>query len=126
MRCRLDKRSLDGPWQTQFTRTPSAIWSSAIARVSCTTAPLEAAYAAAPRVPTRPRLEAMLMMLPPPPAIMCGNTYRETQEDAAHVGGRQRVPFVDPGVDNTAEIDDSSVVEQHVDAAEVLHDLCNH
>jgi hypothetical protein len=48
------------------------------------------------------------------------------QEDTAHVGGHQRIPLVDPGIDDTAEIDDSSVVEQHVDAADMLHDLRNH
>ena len=60
------------PGQTQLIRTPSGPWSSARLRVSRTTPPLAAQYAARVCPPRVPAVDAMLTMQPEPAAIMAG------------------------------------------------------
>ena len=65
-------RRVDRPGQTALTRIPSPTWSIASARVSATTAPFDAEYAARFRSPTSAATDATLTIEPPPRAIMPG------------------------------------------------------
>jgi hypothetical protein len=56
----------------QFTRMPSLTWSSAIARVSASTAPFDAQYAARLRRPTSAATDAMFTIDPRPRAAIAG------------------------------------------------------
>ena len=57
---------------TAFTRTPSAAWSTAIARVSEISAPLLATYAAAPGCAAWACAEETLTIAPPPRSRISG------------------------------------------------------
>src|SRR5947209_5478802 len=63
------------PGQMQLMRMLSRPWSSAMARVNWTTAPLEAQYAAARTPPASPQPDPMLMMLPPPAPVYVNNPH---------------------------------------------------
>ncbi|CRE30179.1 Uncharacterised protein [Bordetella pertussis] len=63
------------PGATQLMRIPSVAWSSAMARVSAATAPLEAQYAARWRKPTSAPADAVLTITPAPWRCMIGMTY---------------------------------------------------
>src|SRR5436309_12926081 len=65
------------PGQMQFTRIFCGPWSTAIAFVSSTTAPLDAQYTAAFGPALKPHPEAMLMIEPPPALVMIGITLRD-------------------------------------------------
>src|SRR5437879_12383323 len=65
------------PGQMQFTRIFCGPWSTAIAFVSSTTAPLDAQYTAAFGPALKPHPEAMLMIEPPPALVMMGITARD-------------------------------------------------
>ncbi len=54
------------PGAMQFTRTPRSRYSSASARVSCTTPPFEAQYAALYGCAMRPAFDATFTIAPPP------------------------------------------------------------
>src|SRR5262245_25536067 len=68
-----------GPGATQFTRMPSRPWSTAIARVSAITAPLDAEYAVSPRGRSA-EIDDTLTMAPRPAVFrMAGMAWREAR-----------------------------------------------
>src|SRR5438874_11193236 len=70
------------PGQMQFTRIFCGPWSTAIAFVSSTTAPLDAQYTAAFGPALKPHPEATLMIEPPPALATIGITLRDIRNMA--------------------------------------------
>src|SRR5436190_22363484 len=67
-----------GPGQTQLTRIPSEVWSTAIARVSPIRPAFDAQYAGLARHPTRANCDPTLTTAPLPDARRWGIAQRET------------------------------------------------
>ena len=100
------------PGATQFTRTPRCRYSSASARVSCTTPPFDAQYAALYGWPMRPALDAMLTMLPPP-SSRCGSTACAIRKRAGEVDGDDARPVLERHLVRVGELADAGAVDQH-------------
>ena len=63
------------PGQMQLIRIPFDAHSPAAARTIAITAPFDAAYAATPGTPTRPAIDAVTMIEPPPARSRWGMPY---------------------------------------------------
>ena len=108
------------PGLTELTRMPCGPWSIASARVMLTTAPFEAQYEIAWPPPLRPQPEPVLTIEPPPSAAMIGTTCLHIRKIDAHVHAEDAVPLLDRGLDGGGAADDAGVVEDDVDAAELV------
>ncbi len=107
-----------GPGHTQFTRIPSGAWSIAIARVSWTTAPLDAQYAAAFGRGDEAELRGDVHDRPSSAPSEMGNRRPAGEVDARDVHGDDAFPFGGWGTGDRAAARNSGAGNDRVQPAE--------
>ena len=93
-------------------------YSAAIDRVKLITPALAAPYADKPYSAIKPASDDMLMITPPPCAIITGNAHLLARKGAVRLTANARVPVVHRHVGHQPERTAGRVVVQHIEPAE--------
>ena len=112
-----------GPGQTQLTRKPSRVWSMARARVSWSTPPFEAQYAAISEAPTMASSDPTLTIVQPPSCAEAANGFAAAEEGAGEVDVDHASPLRKRRLGRRLRELDAGAVHEHVDAPMRLEDV---